>query len=165
MRHAKPSLHHPSQALAAHRHQHFRLERWHRWSLYAVLSGLTVSGAVWLIARYFLRQVSEFGESLHPWEHPAIQVHGALAMLCLFLLGALLQLHMRRAHRAQRNRATGWSMIALFASLSVSGYALYYLASEQSRIWWSGAHSVLGLGLPLLLILHILMGRKTIHNF
>jgi magnesium-transporting ATPase (P-type) len=163
MRTPKTSLHHPSHALP--RQQHFRLERWHRWSLYAVLAGLTISGAVWLIARYFLRQASEFGESLHPWEHPAIQVHGALAMLCLFLLGALLQLHMRRAHRAQRNRATGWSMVALFSTLCVSAYGLYYLADEQTRGWWSAAHWIIGLGLPLLLILHILIGRKTIHNF
>jgi hypothetical protein len=167
MRPPKTSLHHPSQQLVPHwqqRQQHFRLERWHRRSLYALVAALTLSGAVWLIAHFFLRQTSEFGETLHPWEHPAIQVHGALAMIALFLTGALLQLHMRRAHRAGRNRASGWSMVAAFAALSISGYGLYYLAAEQSRFWWSGTHWLLGLALPLLLLLHILIGRKAIQH-
>ena len=130
--------------------------------MYAVIASLTLSGIVWLIAHFFLRQASEFGESVHPWEHPAIQVHGALAMLSCFFVGSLLQLHIRRAHRAKRNRASGWSMITLLASLLVSGYGLYYLASENSHVIWSTVHWVLGLALPALLVLHIYIGRKTI---
>ena len=157
MRSQQHRLHHPS----SHKHQHFRLERWHRRALYTLVAGLTGSGMAWLIAHFFLRQAGEFGETVHPWEHPAMQLHGALAMLSLFLIGALLQLHIRRAHRAGCNRSSGWSMIAVLASLSLSGYALYYLASEDSRPFWSGAHWLTGLALPVLLWLHILIGRKA----
>ncbi|CAN5870286.1 hypothetical protein BH11PSE12_BH11PSE12_27640 [soil metagenome] len=163
MRTQKHRLHHPP--LHKKSHQHFRLERWHRWSLFTVMAGLSVSGLVWLIAHFFLRQTSEFGAVVHPWEHPALQLHGALAMAALLLVGALLQLHMRRAHRAGCNRGSGWSMVALLAGLLLSGYGLYYLASEESRVIWSGLHWVAGLGLPGLLWLHILMGRKlTTHR-
>ena len=155
----KTSLHQP--ALHKHRAPHFRLERWHRWSMYAVVAALTVSGTVWLIAHFFLRIANEFGESVHPWEHPAIQIHGALAMLSCMLIGSLFHLHMRRAHKAKRNRASGWSMISLMLSLIVSGYALYYLANENTHLIWSTMHWVLGLSLPVLLVLHIYLGRRT----
>lgn len=162
MRSHKHSLHHAS--LLKNHVQHFRLERWHRWSMYAVIAALTSSGLVWLIAHFFLRQTSEFGESVHPWEHPAIQLHGALAMLSCFFIGSLLQLHIRRAHRARRNRASGWSMITLLASLLISGYGLYYLASENNHAIWSITHWGLGLALPALLVLHIFIGRRTGHS-
>ncbi len=158
----KTSLHHP--ALHKHRAPHFKLERWHRWSMYAVVAALTLSGIVWLTAHFFLRVANEFGESVHPWEHPAIQIHGALAMLSCLLIGSLFHLHMRRAHRAKRNRASGWSMITLMLSLIVSGYALYYLANDNTHLIWSSLHWILGLGLPALLALHIYLGRQSHSN-
>ncbi|MFZ6816134.1 DUF4405 domain-containing protein [Undibacterium sp. Rencai35W] len=159
MRTHKHSLHHP--VLPKNRHQHFRLERWHRISLYLLGSLLSASGLVWLIAHFLLKHRNEFGDSVHPLEHPAMQVHGALAMLTCFAIGTLLQMHIRRAHRAHRNRWSGWSMISVLGWLVLSGYALYYLASEESRVIWSVGHWSIGLALPLLLILHIVLGRRS----
>jgi hypothetical protein len=45
--------------------------------------------------------------------------------------------------------------------LITSGYALYYFGSEESRPWISLLHWVLGLGAPLLLLWHIVSGRRT----
>jgi cation transport ATPase len=158
MRTQKYSLHRPS--LAHHQQQRFRLETWQRWGVYTLVSGLTISGLVWLGTHFFLRQTSEFGAVVHPWEHPAMQVHGALAMLSCLLFGTLFQLHIRRAYRAQSNRASGWSMLIFVASLIVSGYALYYLVSEENHVIWSTLHWLIGLALPILLVLHIWLGRK-----
>ena len=155
----KRHLQHPSQLRPQ---QNFRLECWHRLALYAVFAALTLSGIVWLVAHYLLRQASEFGESVHPWEHPAMQIHGGLAMLILLLTGSLLQLHIRRAYRARCNRRSGWSMLGCLAVLGISGYGLYYLASEQSHIVWSLGHSLIGLVLPVVVWLHILFGRKAV---
>ena len=159
MRSHKQSLHHPS--LHKHRPLRFRLERWHRWSVYGVVTALTLTGVVWLVARFFLRQANEFGESVHAWEHPAIQIHGAFAMLSCLLIGSLFHLHMRRAHREKRNLASGWSMISVMACLMSSGYALYYLSNENTHFIWSTVHWVIGLALPALLVLHIYLGRRT----
>lgn len=162
----RPEKHHlHPAALHKNRPQHFRLERWHRWSIYALVAGLIISGGAWLIAHFFLRTSSEFGESIHPLEHPSMQLHGALALLACFFIGSLLHLHMRRAHRAHRNRSSGWSMLTLLASLVFSAYGLSYLASESNRMLWSNLHWILGLLLPVLLLVHILIGRKRPAHF
>lgn len=160
MRQLKPSkhsLHHPSIRSQVSR---FRLERWHRFSLYGVSGMLVVSGVVWLIVHYFLRVAGEFGEAVNPLEPWAIKLHGAFAMTMLFFVGSLLNSHIRRAHHAHRNRYSGWTMAVLLALLTVSGYALYYIASEGSRPLWSAAHWILGLVFPALLVLHIFLGRR-----
>jgi hypothetical protein len=54
-----------------------------------------------------------------------------------------------------------WSMIAVLSALTLSGYALYYLASEQSHPVWSAAHWTLGLAFPLLLVVHIVVGSTS----
>ena len=77
------------------------------------------------------------------------------------LIGSLFHLHMRRAHRAKRNRASGWSMISVMACLIFSGYALYYLANENTHVIWSTVHWAIGLALPVLLVLHIYLGRRA----
>lgn len=158
MRTHKHSLRHPK--LQPLTRQQFKLESWHRYVLYTLVASLFVSGLAWLLAHFFLRVASEFGESVHPLEHWAMQFHGALILPLSFLAGGLLFQHMRRAHRAGRNRNSGWSMIASLLWLALTGYALYYFASENLRPYWSLLHWVMGLALPLLLCLHIWLGRR-----
>jgi hypothetical protein len=158
LKHPKHSLHHPGNRPQLLR---FRLERWHRFSLYGVSGLLAASGVLWLIARYFLRAAGEFGEAVNPLEPWAMKLHGAAAMAALFFVGSLLNNHIRRAHHGRRNRYSGWSMVALLSLLTASGYALYYLASESSRPLWSAAHWILGLLFPALLVLHIFLGRRA----
>jgi hypothetical protein len=139
----------------------FRLERWHRLSMYAVIAVLFISGALWLVVHYLLAVEGEYGRVPHPLEHPAVIFHGACAMFGLFFVGSLLNLHMRRAHRAKRNRLSGWGMIAAMLGLTVTGFGLYYLSSDASHALWSWSHSVIGLGLPPLLVWHIVRGRSV----
>ncbi|MFZ6643780.1 DUF4405 domain-containing protein [Undibacterium sp. TC4M20W] len=158
MRTHKHSLHRRPLPNAAV--QQFKLEAWHKYSLYALVAALFASGLAWLLARYFLRVTGEYGESIHPLEHWAMQAHGALIIPLSFLAGGLMFQHMRRAHRALRNRYSGWSMLATLLWLALTGYALYYFASETLRPYWSAAHWIVGLALPLLLWLHIRLGRR-----
>ncbi|MCH8619577.1 DUF4405 domain-containing protein [Undibacterium sp. TS12] len=158
MRTNKHSLHH--RKLPPVVSQQFKLEAWHRYALYGMVAALFASGLAWLLAHFFLRVAGEFGESNHPLEHWSMQLHGALILPLSFLAGGLLFQHMRRAHRAGRNRNSGWSMIALLLWLALTGYALYYFASETLRPYWSLVHWVAGCALPLLLWLHIRLGRR-----
>lgn len=151
-----------SQPAAAGHHIRFRLERWHRRCVYAAGAALLASGAAWLVARYFLRPVSQFGESIHPLEPWAMKVHGAAAMIVLFFVGSLLNLHIRRALKAGRNLVTGWAMIGTLLFLTVTGYGLYYLAGETDRPVWSLLHWAVGLGVALLFVLHVVVGRKSV---
>ena len=158
MRHIKHSLHRPASRSQTIR---FRLERWHRFCVYGISGLLVVTGLTWLIAHYWLRVAGEFGETINPIEPWSMKLHGAAAMGVLFFIGSLLNSHIRRANNAQRNRSSGWTMVALLALLTISGYALYYVASESSRPVWSMSHWLLGLTLPASLILHIFLGRRS----
>ena len=158
MRTHKQSLRHPTSTSAAR--LQFKLENWHKLSIYAVLTALLLSGIAWLIAHFSLRVMGEFGETVHPLEHWSMQVHGALIVPFAVFVGSLLLQHMRRAHRAHRNRASGWTMIVSLMWLALTGYGLYYFASETARPLWSVAHWVIGCALPALLFLHIFLGRR-----
>ena len=157
MRPRKRSLHHPS---SPQRLIDLRPERWQRRCVYGVSAWLVATGALWLLAHYLMRSAAEFGESVHPLEPWSMKLHGAGAMFALFLVGSLVNTHIRRARVARRNLYSGWSMIAALAALSVSGYALYYIASEHSRPVWSAAHWIIGLVFPLLLIAHSALAER-----
>lgn len=152
----------PSSLPAALRKASFKLERWQRRSVYATWLALLLTGLAWLVLRYFLRPVTEFGESVHPLEPWTIKLHGAAAMLSLFLVGSLLNLHIRRALKAGRNALTGWAMIATLAVLAFTGYGLYYIAGEADRPLWSVLHWGVGVATAALSVLHVVVGRRSV---
>jgi cyanate permease len=82
-------------------------------------------------------------------------------MVTLLLLGALFPIHIGRAWRARRNRFTGGAMAALNAVLLITAFGLYYLGGELVRPWMSTIHLGAGFSLPLLILVHILNGRRT----
>ena len=53
-------------------------------------------------------------------------------------------------------------MIVVLAALTVSGYALYYVAGEHSRPVWSAAHWMVGPALPLLLLVHAVPAERRV---
>lgn len=137
----------------------WRLDRPFRLSIYLAVAVLFASGAAWLIAD----QMKGSSETEFWQEAPAycLMVHGGAAMLILMLLGALFPLHIGRAWRAKKNRLTGSVMVACNAALILTAFGLYYVGSEIIRPWASDIHIAFGLALPLLLLLHVKMGRKS----
>jgi hypothetical protein len=51
-------------------------------------------------------------------------------------------------------------MITFNAILIVTAFGLYYLGSEMLRPWISDVHIAVGLALPLLLFVHVILGRR-----
>ena len=66
--------------------------------------------------------------------------NGSAAMATLMLLGALFPLHIGRAWRAKKNRATSIVMLAFNAVLIATAFGHYYLVSETLRPRASGLH-------------------------
>jgi hypothetical protein len=56
---------------------------------------------------------------------------------------------------------TGRRSFGSFGILTITGYGLYYAGGESLRAWTSWIHLAVGLGMPLLLILHIWLGKRT----
>jgi predicted permease len=137
------------------------LATWARRTLYVVIAAAIGTGIEWLLVHYAwlpdaadeLQRVSQ--------EALAMKLHGAVAFVLLMALGALSSNHMRRGWASARNRVGGAALVLLFAVLVVTGYALYYLVSEESRPAVSLLHWALGLALAPLVVVHIFLGRRT----
>ena len=140
------------------RPESIRLKRSHRWCLYLVLVLLFVSGAAWAYWNYLVAEPSDVLASTKSW---AMKIHGAAAMASLVLIGTLLAGHIKFAWRARRNRVNGVVLLFVFCILTVSGYMLYYAGGEQLRAWTSWIHLGLGLSIPVLIALHLTLGKRT----
>lgn len=137
-----------------------RMPDWQLRLVYAATAALVLSGLAWLLLHYFLRREGDFGPMPNPLEHPMLAVHGAAAMLGLFVLGSLLPVHLLRGWQQRRNLVSGLILLAVQALLISSGYALYYASGDGFRAATSLVHWWLGLGLSGLLIWHIATGRR-----
>lgn len=144
MRHAPPDL--------------IRLKPLHRRLLYAVVALLFLSGAAWTYWNYLVVSPGDFEMGAKAL---AMKIHGGAAMAILVLLGMLLTGHVRIAWRVRRNRGNGLPFLSAFAVLTITGYGLYYAGGERLRGWASWIHLAVGLALPLLLIVHVWVGKRT----
>src|SRR5207253_6019169 len=135
-----------------------RLKHLQRYFLYAVVALLFFSGVAWTYWNYLAVSPGDFETSAKSW---AMKIHGAAAMAILVLIGMLLNGHVKFAWRARRNRANGSVFLSAFAVLTITGYGLYYAGGEKLRAWASWIHLAVGLALPILLLIHIFLGRRT----
>ena len=135
------------------------LEPRFRASLYVILAVLFATGAAWLVA-----DQSKDTANGELWQQIAanlLMVHGGTAMLALLCLGALGPVHIRRSWRSNKNRVTGTVMVTLNSILILTAFGLYYAGSDSLRPWISNIHLAVGFGLPVLLLTHVLIGKRS----
>lgn len=116
-----------------------------------------------MLAHYFFRDADNLAALVHPAEPWSMKIHGGLAMLFLIVTGSLATIHIQSGWRRKKNRVSAVALIAFIGTLVLSGYLLYYASGESLRSWTSIFHWVLGLALPMILVMHIYMGRKANH--
>ena len=128
-----------------------RLEGGLRWSIYAIVAVLFITGDAWWLldersggSRYYL-----------------IATHGLSAMGFLVALGATFTLHVREGWRRRLNRGSGAVVLTVAGVLILTAFGLYYFGSDALRSWTSGLHIIIGLALPLLLAVHVVLGRRA----
>jgi cation transport ATPase len=141
-----------------HRPMKVRLAGWHEVLVHAVMLGLVASGAVWLLFQYWL---APDAMGTHPAQAWSLRVHGALAMLTLVVAGSLLPVHATGAWQQRRNRRSGTLLLLVTTTLAVTAWGLYYAGSPELRAAASLVHWVVGLLTPLLLCVHVLLGRRS----
>ncbi|MGE0764631.1 MAG: hypothetical protein AB7N80_15250 [Bdellovibrionales bacterium] len=129
------------------------------WSAVGVLIALLLSGLVWLVLENWVRLENEFGASRWTGQAKVLQLHGWLAAFSIFLLGTLTGLHVIPQWRSRHKRRSGASLYAIYAFLSLSGVALYYVSHERLRELTSLAHWAIGLALPLVLGAHLIQKK------
>ena len=125
-----------------------------RWAVYITAAGLWASGALWLVAHYFLIRQGEYGPETSPAEPWSLDVHGGFAMASLWIAGLLWGVHVLRGWRSRRRRWSGGLLLCILLVLAVTGYLLYYLGDEGLRAIASLVHWVVGLLLLPLFLWH-----------
>jgi hypothetical protein len=138
-----------------------RLSPRHRRWLYFFASLLWLSGLAWLFAHYALRSSDPLAGP-HPSEPWWLRVHGAAVMGFLVAFGALLPGHIGRGWRQGLNLGSGLAMLVAAAILTLSGYGLYYVVSDEWRSWTSLLHWTVGLASAPALALHVWRGKRQV---
>jgi hypothetical protein len=128
-----------------------RLDPRFRLAVYAAFSILFATGAGWLLADRMMKDASG-GEAWQTASAYLLMLHGGAAMV--------IPLHAQRGWRSGRNRPTATAMVAFNGTLVVTSFGLYYAGSETMRPWMSDIHTALGLLLPVLLFVHVFIGRR-----
>jgi hypothetical protein len=146
------------RTIIVHR-QTARLSKHREYLVYAVLGGTWLSGAIWLVLHFYMREKTEFGFLPHPLEAWALRMHGAFAFAALWLGGLIWAAHIPAAWASRRHRYSGIMVVSLFGLLGLSGYLLYYLGDEGWRDIVSLAHWLIGLFGLIALPLHSLHAR------
>jgi predicted transporter len=126
---------------------------------YATLAALFATGAIWLVADQL--KASENEELWQAIAANMLMIHGITAMVALMLLGAMIPMHIQRSWRAGKNRISGAAMVAANAALVTTACGLYYAGSDLLRTFVADAHIAVGLGLPALVVTHIILGRRA----
>ncbi|MGJ4997078.1 hypothetical protein ACQR0Z_21825 [Bradyrhizobium sp. HKCCYLS3077] len=139
-----------------------RLKGAFRFAVYAIFGLLFASGALWIYADQMKTRSEADSEAWQQASAMLLSAHGGTAMITLMLLGALGPMHVQRAWRASKNRATGVLSVALYGLLIATAFGLYYVGSEALRPWISTVHIAFGLGVPVVLTAHIVVGRSSV---
>lgn len=142
---------------------HNRLPPWLRRGIYAVVTGLLLTGLGWLFVAYALAPADEATPAPHRWAGPLLALHGILAYAGLVLCALVGQMHLRVGWRRPEVRRRAVLLVATLLALALSGLGFYYAADEALLPWLRWPHVASGLLLPAALALHVARGRRVPH--
>jgi hypothetical protein len=126
-----------------------------RSAVYILGTLVWLTGAIWLVFKYFVRVRDEFGfENPHPLMGTWMVAHAFASLGALWLFGVLWRGHIVRGWNLRTRRSSGGTMFGLLAWLVLTGCALYYIGSDTWREWTSLAHWVPGLAALAVLLIH-----------
>ena len=146
--------------VVGHHRAPLRLSRRRRHTVYAIGWSLWCTGALWLVFHYFFMGHGEFGDTPHPAETWWLRLHGLAAFLALWSFGLVWGVHIVAGWHTRRQRVSGGIVVGVLAWLTLTGYLLYYLTDDSWRGVSAIAHWIVGLAMPLLLMVHIVLGRR-----
>jgi hypothetical protein len=122
--------------------------------IYLGFGALWATGCGWLVLHYFAASRGEFGIVRHPLEGPLLLAHGVLAIAIAYLSAWIIARHASESWRNGKRRLSGGALTGVLAVLSVSGFALFFVASDAWQTWTARLHDVLGVAITLFAIEH-----------
>lgn len=122
---------------------------------FIILATSWCSGVTFFILDNLFEITGEFGVEKHPFQYPLIKIHSAAAFLMMISYGYFLGAHARVNWKMKPRLISGVIVAIMPFLLAISGYLLYYIASDISRKIIGYFHFAIGFILPLILIIHI----------
>jgi heme A synthase len=135
----------------------------HRTVLYGTFGLIAATGLVWKWTQP-QEDAGATDEALRRLRPLLMAVHGYGAFVLDIVFGTLLASHARRSWNYGDNKTNGALIVAVLGLASLAGHSLYYMGDEQWRLWTARLHLALGLSLPVILIAHILLGRRDVER-
>lgn len=130
------------------------LPRWQRYATHLIFTLCAFSGLGFYLKREMGWELGDIAaRSFLVW-------HGVSAAFALLAFGAVIPAHIRAAWNVRRNRGSGMAMIAVLATLMLSGLLLYYGDEEwhDSVLW---AHWISGFIAFAAFPLHLILGHRA----
>jgi len=122
---------------------------------YLILCCSWVTGITFFIFNNFIIIQGEFGEEKHFLQYPVLKTHGIFAFAIMVTYGFFLGAHVRKSWKVKPQPVSGIIIMIMPILLIISGWLLYYIATDNSRQIVSLFHFSIGLLLPIALIIHI----------
>lgn len=138
----------------------FELEKLFKLALLSSTGALFITGIIFILLKSFFYTENDFGITPSPYLPITLMIHGLMAPVFLMIFGALFPAHISRAFKAKANLTSGLIITSTSFLLISTGYALYYSGNETLRNIFSLTHSGVGALFGLMLIKHILAGKK-----
>jgi hypothetical protein len=140
------------------------MPRRQRAAVYVVSTLLWASGLLWLILDEFFSRQEQFGRTPHPLESPLLLIHGIVAIIGAYVLGWISARHVLMWWSAGLRRVSGVTFATLVAILSLTGFALFFLSSDEWQRFAKITHEALGAVIVIFALQHWLFGRRTASN-
>jgi hypothetical protein len=122
---------------------------------------LFFSGLVWLLFNFYLDYETPF-RFLNAWN---LRLHGLAAFGFLIIFGMILSTHISFNWQVKKNRRwSGIILTAIFTSLILSGYFLYYSGDDDFRSFSSYFHWISGLICLAFFMIHFLKKQQKSKN-
>lgn len=129
--------------------------------LFCALALSWITGVMFFVLNRWFEVEGTFGWEKHPWQYPALQIHGFAAFAMLMFSGALIANHVPSGWKANKLRASGLCLIGALCIQIISAYLLYYASNDHLRVLISNLHTFTGTILPALLIIHIIQRIRS----
>lgn len=112
-----------------------------------------LTGLYWIGSRLVTqRPLFEYVASTYS-ELLSMKLHGGVVYLTLLCTGSMVW-HIQQGWKTGKNRISGAFLCIFVLLLALTGWGLYYIASDTLRAWTSFAHIAVGWILVIILLIH-----------
>ena len=107
------------------------MSRWESWAFGALHAVLTLTGGVYFVMKYALRNNDPFAVINHPWQPSVLTAHVLAAPFGMVAFGIVFRSHILTKLNSKngRGRRSGWTSLISFSAMALSGYLLQTVAS------------------------------------